>query len=78
MADSVTTTIKVAGMTCGHCVSAVTEELGALEGVSDVAVDLKPGEESLVTLTSAWELDADAIRDAVDEAGYDVVEVATA
>ncbi|WP_181275150.1 heavy-metal-associated domain-containing protein [Brevibacterium oceani] len=67
-----TTTITVSGMTCGHCEAAVKEELGALDGVTDVDVDLNPGSESPVTITSAAELDDAAIRAAVDEAGYEV------
>lgn len=74
---SVVTTVMVSGMTCDHCVAAVTEELGALEGVSGVAVDLRPDADSVVTLTSEWTLDGDAIREAVDEAGYDVSEIAS-
>ena len=67
-----TTTITVSGMTCGHCEAAVNEELGALAGVSDVAVDLNAGGDSQVTITSSNELDDAAIRAAVDEAGYEV------
>ncbi|WP_209324314.1 heavy-metal-associated domain-containing protein [Brevibacterium renqingii] len=67
-----TTNITVTGMTCGHCEAAVKEELGALPGVSDVAVDLNAGGDSPVTITSEAELDAAAIRAAVDEAGYEV------
>ncbi|AMT95202.1 heavy metal transporter [Brevibacterium linens] len=67
-----TTTITVSGMTCGHCEAAVKEELGSLAGVSDVAVDLNPGGDSPVTITSSNELDDAAIRAAVDEAGYEV------
>lgn len=67
-----TTTITVSGMTCGHCEAAVKEELGALAGVSDVAVDLNAGGDSPVTITSSTELDDAAIRAAVDEAGYEV------
>jgi copper chaperone CopZ len=51
---STTTTFSVTGMTCGHCVNAVTEELSALPGVTAVAVDL----------------DRDTVASAVDEAGY--------
>ncbi|MCO6005520.1 cation transporter [Actinoallomurus purpureus] len=61
---------KVKGMTCGHCVSAVTEEVGGIEGVTDVRVDLASG---LVTVASTVPLDDKAVRDAVDEAGYEVV-----
>jgi len=46
------TTIKVDGMTCGHCVHAVTTELTALPSVTDVAVDLHAGATSTVTITS--------------------------
>ncbi|MCU4297479.1 copper chaperone [Brevibacterium permense] len=67
-----TTTITVSGMTCGHCEAAVKEELGALAGVSDVAVDLIAGGDSPVTITSSAALDDTAIRAAVDEAGYEV------
>ncbi|AZU02081.1 heavy-metal-associated domain-containing protein [Brevibacterium linens] len=67
-----TTTITVSGMTCGHCEAAIKDELGALAGVSDVAVDLNAGGDSPVTITSSAELDDAAIRAAVDEAGYEV------
>lgn len=67
-----TTHITVSGMTCGHCEAAVKEELGALGGVTDVAVELNAGGDSPVTITSADELDYAAIRAAVDEAGYEV------
>jgi copper chaperone CopZ len=62
----------VTGMTCGHCVSAVTQELTALPGVQDIHVQLVPGGESTITVTSEAPLPADAVRDAVDEAGYEV------
>ncbi len=68
------TTVHVSGMTCSHCVKAVSEELGALGGVQDVAVDLVPEGTSIVTVTSQDALDAAAVRDAVDEAGYAVVD----
>jgi copper chaperone len=71
---SSTTTVLVSGMTCGHCVKAVTDELGALDGVQDVSVDLVAGGTSTVTVTSQEPLDAEAVRGAVDEAGYAVVE----
>jgi copper chaperone CopZ len=63
----VTTTYTVAGMTCAHCVSAVTQELSDLVGVEAVDVDLATGS---VTVVSAAELDAETVREAVDEAGY--------
>lgn len=64
-----TTTYTVTGMTCAHCVNAVSEELGRLDGVSDVHVDLPTG---AVTVTSDRPLDDGAVRAAVDEAGYAV------
>ncbi|GAA4512400.1 heavy-metal-associated domain-containing protein [Actinoallomurus oryzae] len=64
-----TTQYKVKGMTCGHCVSAVTAEVGALDGVTDVKVDLASG---MVTVASTAPLDEQAVRDAVDEAGYEI------
>jgi copper ion binding protein len=60
---------RVAGMTCGHCVSAVQQEVGAIAGVADVSVDLASGE---VTVTSDRPLDADEVAAAVDEAGYEL------
>ena len=62
-----TSTYTVVGMTCGHCVASVTEELTEVPGVDAVEVDLASG---LVTLTSAAPLDDARVRAAVDEAGY--------
>jgi copper chaperone len=63
------TTYQVTGMTCEHCVRAVTEELGDVPGVSAVAVALAPGGTSAVTVTSDAPLTADAVTAALDEAG---------
>ena len=63
------TRVTVTGMTCGHCVAAVSEEIGELAGVEDVAVVLETGE---VTITSAAPLDAADVEAAVVEAGYAV------
>ena len=60
----------VAGMTCGHCVVAVTDEVSKIEGVTAVDVDLASGG---VTVQSIEPLDPQAVADAVDEAGYSVV-----
>ncbi|NLU79825.1 heavy-metal-associated domain-containing protein [Micromonospora sp. HNM0581] len=65
----VSATYQVQGMTCGHCVDAVSTEIGALEGVEDVQVDLAAGQ---VTVTSDQPLSDDAVRAAVDEAGYEL------
>ncbi|BDZ51487.1 hypothetical protein GCM10025867_37280 [Frondihabitans sucicola] len=67
-----TATYLIDGMTCEHCVNAVTTELGALGGVERVAVDLKPGASSAVTVTSVAPLDPALVDAAVDEAGYAV------
>ncbi len=64
-----TMTYHVTGMTCQHCVNAVTGELAALGGVSSVLVDLVPGRESLVTVTSDAPLAQQAVAVALDEAG---------
>ena len=64
-----TTTYKVTGMTCGHCVHAVAGGLSSLGGVSAVTVDLVPNGVSLVTVTSEGPLPAEAITEALDEAG---------
>ena len=66
---STTNTYKVEGMTCGHCVAAVTEELSKLDGVSHVDVDLASGR---VTVESNHALDNADVAAAVDEAGYTV------
>ncbi|MBL1098061.1 heavy-metal-associated domain-containing protein [Streptomyces coffeae] len=68
--SGVTTVYRVTGMTCGHCESAVTEELGALSGVSSVKAVASTGQ---VTVVSAAPLDDEAVRAAVDEAGYELV-----
>jgi len=60
-------TYTVTGMTCGHCASSVREEVGAITGVTDVAVDVPAGK---VTVTCDNELGADSVRAAVEEAGY--------
>ena len=62
-----TSTYTVTGMTCGHCVSSVTEEVTEVPGVTGVAVDLESG-----LLTVEGDADADAVRAAVTEAGYAV------
>jgi copper chaperone CopZ len=63
------TTHQVTGMTCEHCVKAVTEELTDVPGVSAVTVTLVPGGVSAVTVTSEAPLTADQLADALDEAG---------
>jgi copper ion binding protein len=64
-----TATYTVAGMTCAHCVSSVTEEVEQIAGVTGVAVDLSTGQ---VTVTSDAPLDVAQVKDAVEEAGYEL------
>ena len=64
-----TQTYHVTGMTCGHCAGAVTDELKALDGVTEVDVDLVAGGTSTVTVTSETELAEPQVADALDEAG---------
>ena len=64
--------LTVEGMTCGHCVAAVREELERLPGVTSVVVELESGS---VVLDSTEPLTTEALADAVDEAGYRLVEV---
>jgi copper ion binding protein len=66
---TVTSTYTVKGMTCGHCVAAVTEEVGKVEGVKAVEVDLASG---AVTVESDGPVDEALFAAAVDEAGYSV------
>lgn len=65
--------LLVTGMTCGHCVASVKEEVGALAGVTAVEVVLKKGGESRVTVTTNGPIDRDALSAAIDEAGYHLV-----
>ena len=66
---AVTSTYTVTGMTCAHCVQAVTGELSTLPGVAEVQVDLASG---AVTVTSEAPLAEEAVRAALDEAGYEL------
>lgn len=68
--SNTTATYNVTGMNCQHCVDAVTAEVGKLPGVEQVDVDLTAGS---VTVTSADTLSTEQMRDAIDEAGFDLV-----
>ncbi|MFL0411173.1 heavy-metal-associated domain-containing protein [Microbacterium paludicola] len=68
------TTLLVEGMTCAHCVASVTEELSTVPGVDDVSVALTAGGTSTVAVRSSAPVDADALRVAVAEAGYTVID----
>lgn len=64
------TTFHVQGMTCDHCVKAVTAEVSKIPGVDAVTVDVDSGQ---VTVTSQQDLERAAVAAAVDEAGYELV-----
>jgi copper chaperone len=66
---STTTTLVVDGMTCDHCVASIRKAVGGVDGVTDVAVDLPSGE---VTVTADTAPDQEALRAAVEDAGYDL------
>ncbi|MBM7416577.1 MULTISPECIES: heavy-metal-associated domain-containing protein [Nocardiaceae] len=66
-----TKTVTVVGMTCQHCVAAVTEEVSALQGVTSVRVDLESGR---VDVESDTPVDDSALAAAVDEAGYELAQ----
>jgi len=64
-----TMTYRVDGMTCAHCVAAVTKELMKVDGVNEVRVDLADG---LVHVDCASAPDQEAVSAAVDEAGFEL------
>lgn len=68
-----TTTVNISGMTCGHCIASVTEELSSLEGVQNIDVALNKGGISTATITASQELDPEQVNEGVAEAGYQVV-----
>lgn len=68
-----TTTLSIDGMTCGHCVAAVTEEITGIDGVSRVDIDLNAGGISTATVESTGPISEATLSEAVAEAGYTVV-----
>lgn len=64
-----TSTYTVTGLTCGHCVQAVTEEVSEIDGVTAAHVDLVPSGESTLTVSSETPVDRDALAAAITEAG---------
>lgn len=66
-----TQTFAITGMTCGHCVQSVTEEVSEIAGISDVVVDL---ESATLTFSSDIEISRDTVVAAVTEAGFSVAE----
>lgn len=75
MAQEIDRTVELSinGMTCGHCVASVTEELSEVPGVLNVEVILNSGATSKATVVTNTELDDNALRDAVSEAGFELV-----
>ena len=71
-----TVELSINGMTCGHCVASVTEELSEVPGVLNVEVILNSGATSKATVVTNTELDDNALRDAVSEAGFELVGIA--
>ncbi|MEU3171376.1 heavy-metal-associated domain-containing protein [Streptomyces sp. NPDC007000] len=67
---SVTAVYKVSGMSCGHCEGAVSGEISGIPGVDSVKAVAATGE---VTVVSDTPLDEEAVRTAVDEAGFELV-----
>lgn len=67
--STVTTTYQVSGMSCGHCEGAVSGEISALDGVTSVQAVASTG---TVTVVSTAGLDDEAVRAAVDEAGFEL------
>ncbi|MBI4634094.1 MAG: heavy-metal-associated domain-containing protein [Deltaproteobacteria bacterium] len=61
-------TIKIKGMSCNHCVMAVTKALAAVDGISDIKVDLKTGEAAYREIKP---VDKQVIREAIRKAGYE-------
>ena len=70
-----TETFAVVGMSCQHCIDAVTAEVGRIAGVEQVDVDLAAGR---VRVTSGAPLDLAAVREAVDEAGFELADAGPA
>jgi copper chaperone CopZ len=67
---SVTSVYKVSGMSCGHCEGSVSGEISEIAGVTSVKAVASSGE---VTVVSEAALDEEAVRAAVDEAGFELV-----
>ncbi len=74
MTNPITSTYVVEGMSCQHCIDAVTAEVGRLAGVEQVQVDLGAG---AVTVTSNEPLELDEVREAIDVAGFDLAEASS-
>ena len=66
----ITTTYKVKGMTCERCAQSLTSQLSNIDDVTDVVVDLKTGD---VSVTSSAQLAEGKVREAVEDAGFELV-----
>ena len=64
--------VKIKGMTCGHCSARVEQMLKGLEGVTDAVVDLE-GENAIINLSAP--VSDELIKEAIDDAGYDVIDI---
>jgi copper chaperone len=64
------TTIKIKGMTCNHCVMAVTKALSEIEGIQDIEVNLSKGE---ATFKEVQPVDMSVVTEGVKKAGYEVI-----
>lgn len=67
----------VSGLSCSSCVDAITKKLAALQGVEGVRIELVSGGLSTVAVSSVRPIDDEQIREAIDDAGFDVVDVQT-
>ena len=67
-----TQSIKVEGMSCDHCINAVTEELVKIDGVSNVSVTINPDGPSKVDFDTDQEISGAILAEAIDEAGYSI------
>lgn len=72
------TKLAVNGMTCGHCVSAVTSELEKISEVENVSVELRKDQPSVVTIVSDYPLDVTVLSASIEEAGYELKSVSVA
>lgn len=75
MSTAETINLYVTGLTCGHCVASVTEELEEIPAVTGVEVSLVKEGESLAAVSAASPIDDDRLREAIQEAGYDLVRI---
>jgi copper chaperone len=70
-----TVIVDVQGMTCQHCVNAVTSEVEGIPGVTEVSIALEPEGTSQVTVVAESDVSADSLQAAIEEAGYEMVGV---